>query len=102
MPEIVANAVHATFINTFRCAPQHQDEVVRINIDIIDQVASSSPGFVSATVHSSVDGTRVINYLQWESVEHLTAINAPRSFKTLPASSPGSSSSIPISAESRT
>lgn len=79
MPEIVTDATHATFINTFRCAPQHQDEVVRINIDIIEQVASSSPGFISATVHRSVDGIRVINYLQWESVEHLTAMqNSPQ------------------------
>lgn len=81
MPEIVADAAHATFINTFRCAPQHQDEVVRINIEIIDQVASRSPGFISATVHSSVDGTRVINYLQWESVEHLTAMQRSLQFQ---------------------
>jgi hypothetical protein len=51
----------ATFINTFRCEPSNQDEVVRINMDIIDQVASMSPGFISATVHRSTDGTRVFN-----------------------------------------
>lgn len=79
MPEIVAGAAYATFINTFRCAPEHQDEVVAINRDIIDRVASTSPGFISATVHRSVDGTRVINYLQWETVEHLTAMqNSPQ------------------------
>lgn len=44
---------------------------MRINIDIIDQVASKSPGFISAAVHRSKDGTRVFNYLQWESAEHL-------------------------------
>jgi len=74
MAEIMTGAGHATFINTFRCDPSNQDEVVRINIDIVDQVASSSLGFISAAVHRSTDGTRVINYLQWESAEHLTAM----------------------------
>lgn len=27
------------------------------------------PGFVSANIHRSVDGTRVTNYAQWESRE---------------------------------
>jgi hypothetical protein len=29
MPEIVSDAPYATFINTFRCRPSDQDEVVR-------------------------------------------------------------------------
>ena len=44
MPEIIRGGLHATFINTFRCEPSTQDERVRINIDIIDQVASTFPG----------------------------------------------------------
>jgi Antibiotic biosynthesis monooxygenase len=74
MPEIVSGAEYSTFINTFRGEPSNQDEVVRINIQIIDHVASTSPGFISATVHPSTDGRRVFNYLQWESVEHLAAM----------------------------
>lgn len=58
MIEVVPFAEYETFINTFRCDPSDQDEVVRINIDIADQVASSSPGFISAAVHGSTDGTR--------------------------------------------
>jgi hypothetical protein len=42
MPQILSGADHATFINTFRCAPSNQDEVVRINIDIVEQVASAA------------------------------------------------------------
>jgi hypothetical protein len=63
LPEIVADASCATFINTFRCVPEDQDAVVRINIEIVDRVAATSSGFVSATVHRSVDGNRVIKYL---------------------------------------
>ena len=44
MPEIVSGAEYATFINTFRCEPSNQDEVVQLNIDIVDRVASTFPG----------------------------------------------------------
>src|SRR3954452_25041576 len=74
MPEIRRDAAFATFINTFRCDPRNQDEIVRINIEIVEQVASSEPGFISAAVHRSTDGTRVFNYLQWETAEHLAAM----------------------------
>jgi heme-degrading monooxygenase HmoA len=83
MPEIVVGAGHATFINTFRCEPPDQDAVVRINIDIIEQVASTSPGFISATVHRSTDGTRVFNYLQWESAEDLAAMQRSPEFAAI-------------------
>ena len=83
MPEIVSGATYATFINTFRCDPANQDEVVRINIDIVDQVASSSPGFIAAAVHRSTDGTRVVNYLQWESAAHLTAMQRSPEFQAI-------------------
>ena len=44
---------------------------MQLNIDIVDHVAATFPGFISATVHRSADGTRVFNYLQWEPAEHL-------------------------------
>jgi quinol monooxygenase YgiN len=34
------------------------------------------PGFVSVNIHASLDGTRVVNYAQWESREHLEAMLA--------------------------
>ena len=33
MPDIVAGAGYATFINTFRCAPEDQETVVQLNVD---------------------------------------------------------------------
>lgn len=83
MPEIVSGAEYATFINTFRCEPSDQDEVVRVNVDIVDQVASTFPGFISASVHRSTDGTWVINYLQWKSSEHLTAMQRSPEFQAI-------------------
>jgi heme-degrading monooxygenase HmoA len=32
------------------------------------------PGFVSATIHKSADGVRVVNYAQWHSREDFEAI----------------------------
>jgi quinol monooxygenase YgiN len=81
--EILRDAEHATFINTFRCDPSDQDEVVRLNVAIVEQVASRSAGFVSASVHRSTDGTRVINYLQWESREHLAAMQRSPEFQAI-------------------
>ena len=83
MPEIVVGAGYATFINAFRCKPSDQDEVVQINVDIVERVASRFPGFISATVHRSVDGTVVINYLQWQSPEHLAALQRSSEFQAI-------------------
>jgi quinol monooxygenase YgiN len=83
MPEIVSGVGYATFINTFRCVPSDQEEVVQINIDIVDQVASASPGFISASIHRSADGTRVINYLQWKTPEHLAAMQRSPAFQAI-------------------
>ena len=83
MPEIRPAAEYATFINTFRCRPANQAEVVQINVDIVEQVARTMPGFISASVHRSIDGTRVINYLQWETPEHLAALQASPGFNAI-------------------
>jgi quinol monooxygenase YgiN len=83
MPAITSGAEYATFINTFRCQASNQEEVVRINVDIIDQVASTFPGFISAAVHRSTDGTPFFNYLQWESAEHLAAIQRSPEFQAI-------------------
>jgi hypothetical protein len=80
MPSIVENAPYATFINHFKCAPEDQDEVVWINIEIIDRVAVRRPGLISAGTHRSTDGTRVFNYLQWETPEHLASMHRSDEF----------------------
>ena len=34
------------------------------------------PGFMSANIHKSLDGTRVVNYAQWRSKEDFEAMRA--------------------------
>lgn len=83
MPTIRRDAPYVTFINLFRCEPDDQDEVVRINREIVDEVASRAPGFVSATIHRSTDGRLVANYLQWETAEHLAALQSSPEFRRI-------------------
>lgn len=85
MPTIDPSATYATFTNVFKCQPQHQDAVARINIEIIERVASRTPGFISASVHRSDDGTRVFNYLQRQTPEHPAAMQASPEFREIAA-----------------
>jgi heme-degrading monooxygenase HmoA len=56
---------------------------VRINVEIVDRVASTFPGFISASVHRSTDGTRVFSCLQWESTDHLAAMQRSNEFQAI-------------------
>ncbi len=49
MPTIVTNPGYVAFINTFRCRPDDQAEVVRIDIDIVEQAAAQYDGFTWRT-----------------------------------------------------
>src|SRR5262249_30407728 len=52
---------HATLINVFTVAPERQRELVDLLIDATEQVIQHVPGFISANIHASIDGTRVVN-----------------------------------------
>jgi quinol monooxygenase YgiN len=58
---------HATLINVFTVEP----EKARPLADLLDAVTGETmrhvPGFISANIHISTDGTRVVNYAQWAS-----------------------------------
>ena len=83
MPEIVGGTDYVTFINTFRCAPEHQEKVVQLNVEIVERVARGFHGFISATVHRSLDGTRVINYLQWRTAGDLAEMQRSVQFQQI-------------------
>jgi ketosteroid isomerase-like protein/quinol monooxygenase YgiN len=54
-----------TYINVFRCRPEDQGALSAAIRAETEDVVRHLPGFVSATVHRSVDGSRVTNYAQW-------------------------------------
>jgi heme-degrading monooxygenase HmoA len=56
-----------TLINVFTVKREDQDKLVRLLVDATEQTMKRLPGFVSASIHKSLDGTRVVNYAQWRS-----------------------------------
>jgi antibiotic biosynthesis monooxygenase (ABM) superfamily enzyme len=68
MPIIRANTGIVTQINTFTVPPGGQ----RALIDLLTEAAlfaRETPGWISASLHMSHDGTRVVNYAQSENIE---------------------------------
>jgi quinol monooxygenase YgiN len=63
-----------TVINVFEVEAAKQDELVSVLIEGADKVVRHRPGFVSANILASRDGTRVVNYAQWRSAADLEAI----------------------------
>lgn len=57
----------ATLVNVFTVLPDRQQELVDVLDVATEQVIRHLPGFVSANIHASLDGTRVVNYAQWAS-----------------------------------
>ena len=60
-------------INVFTVAPEQQQELVDSLIETIN-AARTVPGWLSARLHRSFDGTRVVNYVQYESHEAAQAV----------------------------
>jgi quinol monooxygenase YgiN len=73
---IVVGAPVATLINVFVVAPERQRELVELLTRVTEETMKGVPGFVSANLHVSADGTRVVNYAQWESQEAFRAMLA--------------------------
>jgi quinol monooxygenase YgiN len=63
-----------TLINVFTVEPGHQQRLVDVLVEATESVMSKQPGFVSANIHRSLDGTRVTNYAQWRSREAFEAM----------------------------
>lgn len=65
-----------TLINTFHTSPDRQEAIVASLRRFTQQTARGLPGFVGASVHASLDGRRVLNYVQWARLEDLNAMLA--------------------------
>jgi antibiotic biosynthesis monooxygenase (ABM) superfamily enzyme len=63
MARIHANEQVITQINVFEVDPGNQEAFATLLKEAIQRV-SGMPGWISASVHKSLDGTRVTNYAQ--------------------------------------
>jgi len=56
-----------TLVNVFTVRPENQQKLVDMLVEATDKTMRKLPGFLSASIHRSLDGTRVVNYAQWRS-----------------------------------
>jgi quinol monooxygenase YgiN len=71
---ITVDAPIATLINVFTVPADRQRRLVDLLVRATEEVMQHQPGFIAANFHASADGTRVVNYAQWESAEAFHAM----------------------------
>jgi antibiotic biosynthesis monooxygenase (ABM) superfamily enzyme len=69
-----------TVIVVFSVNPEQQQDFIAAIAENLETVVKKSPGFISSTIHKSTDGMQVVNYIQWQSMDHYHGYlqNAPR------------------------
>lgn len=58
-----------TLINVFTVDPSRQQQLVDALVETTKEVWRSQDGFISASVHKSKDGKKVVNYIQYKGKE---------------------------------
>jgi quinol monooxygenase YgiN len=76
MTTIEQNTGYATLINVFTVEPDRATELAALLRTATENVMLHQPGFRSANIHVSTDGTRVVNYAQWDSEDAFSAMLA--------------------------
>lgn len=71
--EISTTADVMTLVNVFTVASDRQQELIDLLAEA-SEVMVELPGFISANVHRSDDGERVVNYVQWRSLADFQAM----------------------------
>jgi quinol monooxygenase YgiN len=74
MPTISQGGELLTLINVFTVQPVNQQELVDLLVEATRTSVRQVQGFVSASLHRSLDGTKVAMYAQWRSVEDYQAM----------------------------
>lgn len=90
MPTIAKNNDVLTAIVLFSVEPSRQQELIDNIKEFLKTTVKQLPGFVSSSLHKSLDGVRVMNYAQWRSEEdfkafiHISEVQgkAPKIFET--------------------
>ncbi|AIB12480.1 antibiotic biosynthesis monooxygenase [Azospirillum argentinense] len=59
-----------TLINVYGVEPGTQADLAKALSEATENTIRHQPGFLSVSIHSSLDGKTVVNYAQWASKEH--------------------------------
>lgn len=54
-----------TLVNVFTADESQQEELIDLLVRATEETLRHLPGFASASVHQSVEGTKLIDYTQW-------------------------------------
>ncbi|WP_327085389.1 antibiotic biosynthesis monooxygenase [Nonomuraea sp. NBC_01738] len=65
-----------TLINVFTVRPDDQQRLIDLLVGATKQIMSRQPGYLSARIHRSLDGTKVTNYARWRSRADFQALAA--------------------------
>ncbi len=63
-----------TLVNIFTVTLDKQAELAALLVGATEETMRHLPGFISASIHRSLDGTKVINYAQWRSQADFAAL----------------------------
>ncbi len=63
-----------TLISVFTVEAENQTNLVNLLVEATEKTMKGITGFVSANIHKSADGVRVVNYAQWKSREDFEAM----------------------------
>ena len=74
MTTIAKGSSVLTLINVFTVEPAKQQQLITLLIEATEQTMKRMPGFVSANIHRSLDGKKVVNYAQWENLAAFEAM----------------------------
>jgi quinol monooxygenase YgiN len=65
-----------TLINVFTVDPQNQERLIELLTRATETSVRHAPGFISANLHRSIDGTKVTMVAQWRSAEDYQAMRS--------------------------
>src|SRR5215471_14242333 len=69
MATIATDQDVVTLVNVFTVSPERQERLTDLLVEATKTVMNRLPGYVSANIHRSLDGSKVVNYAQWRRVE---------------------------------
>lgn len=74
MTTISSNNNALTLINVFTVQSENQQRLIDLLVHATETTMKKQPGYISANIHRSLDGTKVVNYAQWQNREAFEAI----------------------------
>jgi heme-degrading monooxygenase HmoA len=80
MPHIQTDNQPVTQITIVEAEPGRQAEALSLMTERA-RFMSKQPGFVSISLHRSLDGRRIVNYVQWRSREQLQSAHQSPDFR---------------------